>query len=218
MAHIIRKRVKKLNLNKVMRLIFNYFFKVFLIHFLILTFITLFTLVNMENEGIIEFIRGIIKNITEIPIDHSGKIDKNIWYLFLNLNVFIWINCSYLLYLLIKRVIMNKINKDKKSNLIYNFIIFSSIIILSRQILVLFYGKEPFEMVGNTFSSFILFLYIIYVEIIESYLIPIYNLFHLNRNKKELGNHHKTLIILNIIFLIRALIYLYLYLSGFFEY
>lgn len=216
MALIIRKRVKKLNLNKIMRLIFIFFFKVFLIHFLILTFITLFTLVNMENDGIIEFIRSIIKNITEIPIDHSGKIDKKIWYLFLNLNVFIWINCSYLLYLLIKRVLMNKIIKDKKSKLIYNFIIISSIIILSRQIFVLFYGKEPFELVGNTFSSFILFLYIIYVEIIESYLIPIYNLFHLNRNKKELGNHHKTLIILNIVFLIRALIYLYLYLSGYF--
>lgn len=200
-----------------MKKTFKYLFCIITLTIFLNIFGILFHFFNVPINGVTKFADDFFYLIFQYPIDNKVFGFDNRFFIYF-LNIFIWSNLIYLIYLIPKQILKNKLKEKQRYKLLYNFVIVSTLTVLIRQIIVIFYGEELFGLISDIFSTFILFLYIIYVTLVESYIIPIFNIFHLNKKKVDFGKYHKALIILNIIFLIRAMFYSCYYLISFFNY
>lgn len=201
---------------KLIKIVLIYIYKMTLLFIFVNLFARIFIFLNVS-DGNLKYVEFIIYKIAKTPFSLVNYRGLDL-YIFSFLNVLIWCNIFYLLYLIPKYIIKNKLSENTKFKYIYYFILVTSLIIFSRQVFVLFYGVEFFEFIGELFSSFMMFLFVIYTALVESFILPFFNIYYLYNKNIDFGKYQKVLIILNIIFLIRALIYSVYYLISIFDY
>lgn len=102
---------------------------------------------------------------------------------------------------------IKKIERSKKFNFLQKTILLSTVIILIRQLSLIPLGENYFQDLRPFSPKILDIFFIIYVMIVESLILPIFNLFQMISKNVDFKKYHNFLILINILFLLRALYY-----------